>query len=290
MASVTSKLIKNDIIHPPGFLKDAVCYEVIMGSVAYGVSSNNSDIDIYGFCIPKKEMIFPHLAGEILGFGRQNKRFEQYQETHKNFQDKEYDITIYNIVKYFNLCMENNPNMIDSLFVAREHVLFTTKVGEMVRENRHVFLHKGCWHKFKGYAYSQLHKIKNGRNAEGKRKKIIEKYGYDVKFGYHVVRLLDECEQILLTGDLDLRKNREHLKAIRRGDVPLEDIEKWFSDKEKTLERLYETSKLPHGPKCGKIKNLLVNCLEESFGDLSKIVPRKDSEYKEKIDKIIAIL
>jgi hypothetical protein len=46
-----------------------------------------------------------------------------------------------------------------------------------------------------------------------------------VKFAYHVIRLLGEAEQILLEGDIDLRRNSAQLKAIRRGDV------KWTSSK-----------------------------------------------------------
>ena len=73
---------------------DNVHYLTMMGSVAYGVSSDTSDTDVYGFCIPKKDMIFPHLKGEIPGFGTQVKRFEQWQEHHiiDKEADKEYDV------------------------------------------------------------------------------------------------------------------------------------------------------------------------------------------------------
>ncbi|EIJ34804.1 nucleotidyltransferase domain-containing protein [Thiothrix nivea] len=64
---------------PPAFLADAVQYEVIMGSVAYGVSNDSSDMDIYGFAIPPKTLMFPHLRGEILGFDTYSPPFEQYQ-------------------------------------------------------------------------------------------------------------------------------------------------------------------------------------------------------------------
>src|SRR5262249_23542940 len=106
------------LIAPPSFVPANIHYETIMGSEAYGVSSGDSDKDVYGFCIPPKSYLFPHLAGEIEGFGRQKKRFEQYQQHH--IEDKEsgkvYDLSIYSIAKYFQLCMENNPNMIDSLY------------------------------------------------------------------------------------------------------------------------------------------------------------------------------
>ena len=140
-----------------------------MGSVAYGVSSDTSDVDVYGWAIPPRDDLFPHLRGEVLGFGSPRPRFEQYQEHHIQDQDalaghdRTYNVTIYGIVKFFNLAMENNPNVIDSLFTPVNCVLHSTKVGKLVRENRRLFLHKGAWPKFKGYAYTQLHKLSNER-------------------------------------------------------------------------------------------------------------------------------
>lgn len=252
-------------------------YETIMGSEAYGVASGNSDRDIYGFAIPPKEVIFPHLAGEILGFGRQKKRFEQYQEHHiddptaQSGRGLQWDLQIFSIVKYFTLAMENNPNMIDSLFTPAECVIHSTQVGQMVREQRRLFLHKGCWHKFKGYAYAQLNAM-GSKNPIGKRKELVERHGFDCKFAYHVVRLLDEAEQILTLGDINLRRNAEHLKAIRRGDVSEEDIRKWAADKEAQLESVYHTSTLPYSPDEAAIKALLLECLEHHYGSLEKAV------------------
>ena len=34
-------------LHPPSWLPDNLCYETMMGSVAYGVSSDTSDVDVY---------------------------------------------------------------------------------------------------------------------------------------------------------------------------------------------------------------------------------------------------
>jgi predicted nucleotidyltransferase len=256
-----------------------VHYETLMGSVAYGVSGDASDSDIYGFCIPQKDMVFPHLRGEILGFGRQKKRFEQWQQHHVIDEEarKEYDFSVYSIVKYFQLAMDNNPNMVDSLFTPDFCVQHITRVGVMVRENRRLFLHKGSWHKFKGYAYSQLHKA-NIKNPEpgSKRAEIVERFGWDVKFGYHVVRLIDEAEQILSEGDLDLQRNREQLKAIRAGEMSLEEVQQWFSLKEKALEELYTSSKLQHKPDERAIKQLLLHCLEEHYGSLDGCIVNPD--------------
>ena len=265
----------------PKWLPDNVVYLTKMGSVAYGVSNTESDIDIYGCCVPPKVEVFPHLRGEINGFGKQKKKFEQWQQ-HKILDvdtKKEYDFTIYNIVKFFSLCMENNPNMIDSLYTPIYCVLQSTNVGNLIRENRKIFLHKGCWHKFKGYAYSQLHKMTT-KNPEGKRKITIEKYGFDVKYAYHIVRLLDECEQILETGDMDLQRSRELLKSIRRGEKTQEWIREYFDRQEKRLQELYDKSDMQHSPDENAIKQLLLRCLEEHYGSLKNCVVDEDVALK----------
>jgi hypothetical protein len=107
----------------------------------------------------------------------------------------EYDFAVYGVVKYFQLCMDNNPNMIDSLFVPRNCVLHSTEVGEMIRENRRMFLHKGAWHKFKGYAYAQASKIRNKVNP-----------------------LTDFCAKHKLNSSLNIEMIDDELK--KRGLVP----------------------------------------------------------------------
>jgi predicted nucleotidyltransferase len=263
-----------------------------MGSQAYGVSIDDSDLDIYGFCIPPKEMIFPHLAGEILGFGTQAKPFEQYQIHHVKDPDKEveYDFVIYSIVKYFNLCMDNNPNMIDSLFTPRQCVIHSTAISELLRENRRMFLHKGAWAKFKGYSYAQMAKIRTKTNADNeKRAASIATYGYDLKYAYHLVRLLNEVEQILVEGDLDLQRNREQLKEIRRGEWTIEKVEEYFSSKERGLEVTYANSKLRELPDEQAIKELLLNCLEQHYGNLSAAV-KIDTNLETVLNDMQAVL
>lgn len=271
MSSKIKQLHKAGLISPPKWLPDNVHLEVMMGSVAYGVSSDTSDMDIYGFCIPPRHIVFPHEAGVIHGFDKNVESFEQYQQHHVKTFEQEYDFSIYNIVKFFALCRDNNPNMVDALFVPRRCVLHSTAVGELVREKRRLFLHKGCWHKFKGYAYSQLHKarIKNPEPGS-KRAKLVDEFGYDTKFAYHIVRLMDEVEQILTLGDLDLTRSRELLKSIRRGERTLEWIEKYFEEREASLEEVYQKSELPYGPNEDAIKDLLLECLEMHYGKIKR--------------------
>lgn len=338
--NLVEKLTAAGIAKPPRWLPANVHYLTRMGSEAYGCAVDDSDCDIYGFCIPKKEDVFPHLKGEIVGFGRQTQRFEQWQEHHLFDQSanggkgQEYDFSVYSIVKYFSLCMENNPNMVDSLFTDRTMVVHSTPIAEMVRERRRSFLHKGAWHKFKGYAYSQLSKIDSQSDRTeairafeaanripheanyemiesidtggkvyvfpsllvlaGDREKWAEykrlwrdgiegtkdrkgskrfasrkRLGYDAKFATHLVRLVQEVEQILLNGDIDLRRDAELLKDVRGGKWTEKQVREWFHRRETEIEPLYLSSKaIPHKPDETAVKTLLLECLEHHYGKL----------------------
>jgi hypothetical protein len=360
MASALAHVKKLGLLNAgaPGWLSTNLAYEVIMGSVAYGVSNDLSDMDVYGWTIPSKDLVFPHTTGAIDGFGRQKQRFDVYQQHHikDTSTGRVYDFSIYNIVRYFHLCMENNPNMIDSLFVPQRCILHMTPVAQMVRERRKEFLHKGCYHKLKGYAFAQLskmdvkkqdvpevHEVWGFEEARGiprtmtlteareelqlrahnpqyrsrtvlhglnnleldqyvnlytrmmnKNKRLdgIKRFGFDVKFAYHVIRLASECEQILIDGDLDLEEQgrREHMKAVRRGDLSQDDIRAWFTEKEKSLGALYEKSTLRNEPDEAKIKQLLVDCLEQHYGRLSQaelVVPDRSTDVLREIAGLV---
>lgn len=272
-AVLIEELVGKELITPPKWLPSSVSYETVMGSQAYGVSNDNSDLDVYGFCVPPKEVVFPHVAGVIQGFGKQHQPFEQYQQHHiKDVENgREYDISMYNIVKYFDLCMGCNPNMIDSLFTPQSAVLFESTIARKVRANRHLFLSKLAWPTFRGYAYSQIGKIAN-KKPTGHRLVLVEKYGYDVKYAYHLVRLLDEAEQILRNGDIDLTRDKERLKEIRNGKWTEDRVHTFFKDKDKELDEAARVSELQDKPDEARLKKLLIECLEETYGTLEGVL------------------
>jgi len=294
---IIKELEDKGLIRPQAWLSSNVHYLTIVGSVAYAATDTNveSDLDLFGWCTPKRETIFPHTVGVIKNFGWQGEEFEQWQQHHVFDKDalggkgREYDLQIFSIIKYFNLLMENNPTVMDSLFTPRECVVHSTEIGNMVRDNRKLFLSKRCWAKYKGYAISQLHKM-TSKKRSGKRKVVQEKYGWDLKFGMHVVRLLYEAEMILQEGDLDLRRHSEHLKAIRRGEWTEKQVMEWAAEKEFQLEKVFFESKLQDKPDENLIKNLLINCLEHHYGKLdnsSIIMPDRNYTVLKQIKKIL---
>lgn len=295
MPSVVQSLVRRALVRPPSYVPQGMVLEVVTGSVAYGVSEDSSDFDVVGITVPSKELVFPHLSGEIIGWDKNPKRFDQYQEHHVcdpaalGGKGRNYDLTVYSIVRFFRLAADCNPNIIDVLFVPRECVLFSNPAGEIIRDNRKLFLSKAAWHRYRGYAFAQLHKARSKTPEEGsKRAEVREKYGYDVKFLMHTCRLAGYAQQILEEGDLDLRRGSEYLKAIRRGEVSFDDALAWFNDKEKQLENVYQNSSLPHGPDEAKIKSVLLACLEQHWGSLDKLI-RVEGEAEAALREIARI-
>jgi hypothetical protein len=187
---------------------------------------------------------------------------------------KEYDFAVYSVVKFFHLAMENNPNVLDIICVPDNCVKHITKVGQLVRDNRRMFFHAGCFHKFRGYASAQMAAIERGANRSNpNRAASIEAHGYDTKFLMHVMRLALECEQILLTGDLDLKRDSQFLLSVRRGDMTLEEGKAWWASKARDLESAYTNCRaVPLEPDEDAIKRLLMQALEMHYGDLSDAV------------------
>ena len=158
-----SELKKKGLISPPKFLISNLSYLTSMGSDAYGASSGSSDLDIYGFCVPSKADVFPFSTdGKIFGFGSQPSPFNVWTEHHIRDGDKEYDLTVYSIVRFFNLALDASPNIVDSIFTPLRCVVHTTNVGNHVRENRKLFLSGKLKPRLLGYSYAQLNKLKNG--------------------------------------------------------------------------------------------------------------------------------
>lgn len=133
------------------------------GSRAYGMHTPNSDLDVKGVAIPPVEY--------TLGLDR----FEQADKA-SHFQDERFlglltddektivqgsklEGSIYDLKKFLNLALDNNPNMLDALFCDDKDVLLATDEGKLLRANRDGFLSAKCKFTFSGYAISQAKRI-----------------------------------------------------------------------------------------------------------------------------------
>lgn len=267
------------------YITDA-SYEVMMGSVAYRCNdTKSSDIDIHAITIPPLNITYPHTTGAIPGFGVAPPSFESFQQHGIIVNDKNYDIVIYSVIKAFQLASENNPNILDMLWVPEDCILHIDNIGTYIRQNRKHFLHRGAYHKFRGYSYSQLKKLESTP-----RKDLIEKFGYDTKHAYHIIRLAYQCQQILEEGDMDITRNAEMLKAIRRGEWTLERLKERFYEKEKELDQLYIDSKLRYEPDMKFLGEMLMACLEMKYGSLDELYKQTDNMAFRKLEEIRRIV
>lgn len=160
----------------------------------------------------------------------------------------EYDITVHSLPKFLNLAMNGNPNFLEVLYV--DNILFSNEVGQLVRENRDLFLSKLVWNTFRGFAKHELHKD---------------------KLSYHTIRLLIELKQILKTHTLNLKSHSSFLKTIKEGNIDRDSILHLHNRLLEECEEAKDLSTLPDKPDNKKIKQLLLNCLEIQYGSLNTL-------------------
>lgn len=234
------------------WLEDRTILLTMTGSHAYGTNTETSDIDYKGVCIPPEEYYF--------GL----KTFNDYNTTGgknwKNTKD-DIDVSIMHMNKFVADAMQGVPNNIEILFVNPEHILFKNKFGDELISHRNDFLSKALKHKFGGYAFSQIQKLK-AKNSNGTgRQDLIDKFGYDTKFGSHAVRLMTSAIEIMKTGNFKtFRTNHKELVDIRNGKYNLGDLLIYIEDLDKELNELYETSTvIPHRPDYDKINTWLID-------------------------------
>jgi len=117
-------------------------YEVIHGSRAYNTHTPASDTDKKGVCLIPDPRYFIGMQG-----------FEQ-QDGGWN-EDK----VIYHLPKFLKLLGDNNPNIIETLWVDDSDILKMTPAGKKLRDARQSFLTKKAKFTFSGYAISQMHRM-----------------------------------------------------------------------------------------------------------------------------------
>lgn len=351
------------------WINDKTIYVARHGSQAYGTNTPASDEDFKGICIPPKEY--------YLGF---MKNFEQ-AELHKP------DAVIYEITKFFNLASQCNPNALEMLFVDPIDIIYIDPLGELLIENRDLFLSKKIKYTMTGYAVSQLHRIKLHKRwlmnpplmpptrlelglpeqtlipqdqfmaAQAEVQKELdkfqfdfmedlsesskieirsimtqmlselklttedhwmaaarkiglsdnfiqimqrerayistkkewdqyqnwkkmrnparaaleEKFGYDTKHAYHLVRLIRMCREILTTGKVIVKRpDKEELLSIRNGAWSYDKLIDFAVQEEKTLNELYNTSNiLPKTPDKNKLDQLCIRLIDKSLSKYS---------------------
>lgn len=116
-------------------------FECLSGSHAYGMNTASSDIDYRGiFVANEASLLTPFFNIEqVEGPG---------------------DRVLYEVNKFMKLIVDQNPNILELLWVDDSDIIFRTPEYDILRGARDLLLSSKARHTFSGYATSQLNRIK----------------------------------------------------------------------------------------------------------------------------------
>lgn len=235
-----------------------------VGSSAYGTSvSGTDDFDMMGIVVPTKE--------NVLGLNPFEHKIYRTAAEREGRNDArsgpgDVDLTWYSLRKFVGLARKGNPSILMMFFAP---VIQIDEFGVMLRESSSLFVSKEAGKRFLGYMNAQRARLAGERGQKGiNRPELVEKYGYDTKYAYHIIRLGMQGLEFLRHGKIQVPVKpfvRDLLLAIRNGEYPQERIIQWAIELENDLEKAIAESRLPeHAPE-GPINRLLVDLHEAAW-------------------------
>lgn len=185
-----------------------VSYLLISGSHLYGTANESSDVDFRG--------VFVADIDDRLGF------------SYKEDIDFGEDGKLYEVKKFMKLLTDNNPNILEWIFAPRRNVfLLDEDFKEIIFADKQKYINPSMVQiKFSAYCMSEMSKLKrlNGKTGD-KRRKVIEKYGYNTKSASNVIRIADGGIDLISHGHLKLPyENRELIRDIKNGKYTFEEF------------------------------------------------------------------
>jgi len=197
--------------------------EIKVGSHLYGTNTPTSDIDLSGIFIAPKEFYLGLKTVNEVDMSIISKK-----ENGRNDKDA-IDRKFYELRKFMKLATDNNPNIIEHLFVKNNNIVFANRLGQKLLANRFIFPYKGCYNKFCGYAYSQRKKMIVKKENMSDILKAIQFFGgqsdpsrnYVVQYKKQLLnevgfKNIKDTGQHFLIGDTSVQKNETLKKALMK--------------------------------------------------------------------------
>lgn len=235
---------------------------VQVGSGVHGTSiSGQDDRDEMGVCLEPARFV-TGLARVPRGIDDAHREveFEQYQR--HTVWDKpgglanrsgagDLDVVVYSARKWCRLALEGNPTVLLALFVPDEEVVFRNEVGAELVANAHRFVSRLAADRFLGYLRSQKAAMTGQPGAHTNRPELVALHGYDTKFAMHALRLGVQGVEFLSSGRITLpvpEPDLGYLRAVRRGEVGLDEVLESVELAENRLAGLRESADVPAQP------------------------------------------
>jgi hypothetical protein len=212
-------------------LSEHIIYSCIVGSRAYGLDEPGSDTDRRGIYLPPAE-----LHWSLYGVPEQ-------------LEDESNEQCYWELQKFLVLALKANPNVLECLYTPL--VERATPLAEELLGMRSAFLSRLIYQTYNGYVMSQFKKLEQDIRNRGEVK---------WKHAMHLIRLLHEGIKVLQQGfvAVEMGQHRESLLAIRRGEVPWDEVNKWRLSLHHEFDSAYATTDLPARPDYEKANNFLI--------------------------------
>ncbi|MCI0380855.1 MAG: nucleotidyltransferase domain-containing protein [Gemmataceae bacterium] len=221
-------------------LYDRVIYRCVIGSQAYGLADAESDVDRRGIYLPAADQHW-----SLFGVPEQLENHET-QEAYWEIQ------------KFLVLALKANPNVLECLYTPLVEI--ATPLAQELLDMRVIFLSRLVYQTYNGYVMSQFKKMQADIRNKGQVK---------WKHVMHLIRLLLSGIGVLRDGLVPVQVNayRDRLLAIRRGEVPWDDVEKWRLSLHQEFNAAFETTTLPERPDYERANAFLISARRRAVSD-----------------------
>ena len=202
-------------------LEKLIVYRCVVGSRAYGLESEDSDIDRRGIYLAPAD-----LQWSLFGAPEQ-------------FEDNAAQACYWELQKFLVMALKANPNILECLYSPL--VEKATPLAEELLVMRERFLSQMIFQTFNGYAMSQFKKIEQDIRNHGQVR---------WKHAMHLLRLLISGAAALRLGRVPVRveEQRDRLLAVKRGEVEWAEVDAWCKELHRDFERALSETKVPERP------------------------------------------
>lgn len=210
------------IPHPGADLTRFVILRVVVGSRAFGLSTDASDTDYRGVYLPPAD-----LHWSLRGVPEQIE-IDATQEVYWELQ------------KFLVLALKANPNVLEVLHSPL--VELATPLARELLDMRSAFVSRMVYQTYNGYVVSQFKKLSSDLRNKGHVK---------WKHVMHLTRLLLAGIAALKTGVVPVRaedQHRDRLLSIRRGERPWDEVDQWRIQLHDEFDEAFQTTTLPDRP------------------------------------------
>jgi hypothetical protein len=198
-----------------------VIYRCVVGSRAFGLDTEASDVDRRGIYLPPAD-----LQWSLFGVPEQLEN-EETQEAY------------WELGKFLRLALKANPGILECLYTPL--VEDATDLARELLAIRGIFLSKLVYQTYNGYVLSQFKKLEQDLRTRGAIK---------WKHAMHLIRLLLSGITMMREHEVPVRveEHRDRLLAIRRGELPWEEVDAWRLELHRAFDAAFSGTTLPERP------------------------------------------